>query len=146
MDDAALAALRLAVEVSLDEARRELERRRSALDEARDQLADRDRDRGTLIDERSRWDARLRELEGHTLTGAEVLAVRRRGQAIEARLRLAAERHARARAAVSRAAAGLDEARRALGEQLARRRWVEAEARRGCEARASQRDRREDED
>ena len=130
MDEASLAALRQTIELGLEGARRDLSRRQDALAERRDALDRSGRARHTIELERARWEESVRALSGHTLSGLELAALRLRGEAIEARRMEAARRHARAEALVAGAEAAVEEGRRAVGEQLARQRWVYEEDRR----------------
>lgn len=146
MDAAALAALRLAIEVALADARRDLARCHDELQEA-DTAAERTaRAQEALQADLARWKVGLRSLTGHSLSGLELRNHRGRGEAIEARLLDAARCHHRARADVARAQRRWDEQRRSVGEQLARQRWIEEETRRGREVRERQATQREDED
>lgn len=146
MDDASLATLRLSIEVGLIQARRELAQRHDELAESRAALDEATRAREALRVERARWEDRIRDLSGHTLSAAELGDLHRRGEALEARAQDAARRHGLARARVTRAGLRLEEGRRLIGERLARLRWLEEVARRGQLARAQQTARSEDED
>lgn len=146
MDEASLSALRQTIELGLEGARRDLSRRQDELAEGRDALDRSGRARQAVELERSRWEEGLRALSGHTLSGHELAALRLRGEAIEARRMEAARRHARAEALVAGAEAAVEEGRRAVGEQLARQRWVDEEDRRLREVRERQASLREDED
>ena len=146
MDDASLAALRLSIEVGLENARRELTERQDDLAEAHLALAEATRSRDGLQAERARWKEHLHTLPGHILSGQQLGVLRRRGEAIEAREGAVARRHEAARAAVADAAARREAAQRAVAEQLARQRWIDVEARRGRETRERHAARREDEE
>lgn len=146
MDEASLAALRQTIELGLEGARRDLSRRQDELAEGRDALDRSGRAQQAIELERARWEESVRALSGHTLSGLELAALRLRGEAIEARRMEAAGRHARAEALVAGAETAVEEGRRAVGEQLARQRWVDEEDRRLREARERQASLREDED
>jgi len=146
MDEPSLAALRRTSEVELERARHELARRHDELAEARAELERSERSREAVTLERARWEEGLRALSGHTLSGLELADLRRRGEAIEARARDTARRHGAARSVLAKAGSRLEEGRRAVGEALARQRWIEEESRRGDLARERQTALREDED
>lgn len=146
MDEASLAALRRTIEVGLEGARRDLARRQDELAEGRDALDETERARQAIELEQARWEERVRALAGHTLSGFELADLHRRGEAIEARRLDVARRHASARALVARAEIKLEEWRRAVGEHLARQRWVDEESRRARESRERLTSLREDED
>jgi hypothetical protein len=146
MDEASLAALRRTIEVGLGAARSELARRQDELAEGRDALHRSYGARQALELDRSRWEESVRALSGHTLSGQELAALRARGEAIEARRQDVARRHAAAQALVARAETALEEGLRAVGEHLARQRWVDEESRRARESRERQASLREDED
>jgi len=146
MDEASLAALRQTIEVGLEGARRDLARRQDELAEGRDALGRSERARQAMELEQRRWEESVRALSGHTLSGLELTALRLRGEAIEARRVEVARHHSRAEALVAGAESAVEEGRRAVGEQLARQRWVDDEARRLREERERQASLREDED
>lgn len=146
MDEPSLAALRRSSEVELERARHELARRHDELSEARAELELGERSREAITLERARWEEGLRALAGHTLSGLELADLRRRGEAIEARARDIARRHAAARSLLAKAESALEQGRQAVGEALARQRWIEEESRRGSLARERQATLREDED
>jgi hypothetical protein len=146
MDDASLAALRRTIEVGLEGARRDLARCQDELAEGRDALDRSERARQAIEVDRARWEESVRALAGHTLSGLELADLRRRGAAIEARGQDVARRHAAAKTLVARAEIELEEGRRAVGEHLARQRWVDEESRRARESRERLTSLREDED
>jgi len=146
MDEPSLAALRRSGEVELERARRELERRHDELSAARAELEQGERSREAITLERARWEEGLRALAGHTLSGLELADLRRRGEAIEARARGVARRLAAARSLLAKAETALEQGRQAVGEALARQRWIEEESRRGSLERARRAALREDED
>ena len=67
-------------------------------------------------------------------------------EAIKARARDIARRHAAARSLLAKAESALEQGRQAVGEALARQRWIEEESRRGSLARERQATLRADED
>ena len=146
MDEPSLSALRRSSEVELERARHELERRREELAEARSELALRERAREAITLERARWEEDLRTLAGHTLSGLELADLRRRGEAIEARARDIARCLSAARSLLARAESSLEQGRQAVGEALARQRWIEEESRRGSLSRERRATLREDAD
>ena len=146
MDAASLAALRLSVEVSLRAASLELRRRQDDLAEAQ-AAVDRCREalRAVRV-ERSRWNATLADMAGRTLSVAELREHARRGAVLEAREAAGTRASGAARDATTRIALHVEEARREVGTQLARQRWVDASMERGVLEAGRRAAQREDEE
>jgi len=131
MDAASLAALRLSVEVSLRAASLELRRRQDDLAEA-EVAVERCREAMRAVQvERSRWSAGLAGMASRTLSVAELREHARRGAALEAREAACTRAGDAARGTVRTIAGHVEEARREVGAQLARQRWVDASMERG---------------
>ncbi len=146
MDAASLAALRLSVEVSLRAASVDLRQRQDDLAEAEAEVHRRKEALRAVQAEHSQWHASVTAMEGRTLSVAELREHVRRGAALAAREVEATRVSEAAQAIVARRASRVEEARREVGTQLARQRWVDASMERGALEAAKQAARREDEE
>lgn len=146
MDAASLAALRLSVEVSLRAASLELQRRQDDLADAEAEVERCQEALRAVLADRSGWQVGGMAMEGRTLSVAELREHGRRGAALAAREAEGTRACEAAVDAVARRARRVEEARREVGAQLARQRWVDAAIERGVLEAAKRAASREDEE